>query len=70
MTFHHTFHDVKFLKSEFKFRKRIRDFKIFEKIEKIFRKQIFEKGFEKRNSTFFERASVKNKDFRADFGNF
>ena len=66
MTFHHTFHDVKFLKSEFKFRKRIPDFKI---LEKIFRKQIFEKGFEKRNSTFFERASVKNKDFRADFGN-
>ena len=56
MTFHHTFHDVKFLKSEFKFRKRIPDFKI---LEKIFRKQIFEKGFEKRNSTFFEKWKIK-----------
>ena len=31
MTFNHTFHDVKFWKSEFKFRKRIRELRKFVK---------------------------------------
>ena len=59
MTFYHTFHDVKFWKSEFKFRKRIRD------LTKILKNKNFQKNFRKKKFDFFR--TCKNRDFRADF---
>lgn len=62
MTFNHTFHDVKFWKSEFKFRKRIRD------LRKIFKIKKLSKKFSKKEIRLF--SNVHNRDFRADFWNF
>ena len=61
MTFNHTFHDVKFWKSEFKFRKRIRELRKFVKIK------ISEECSKKEIRLF---SNVHNRDFRADFWNF